>query len=140
MQTRARYGSAVEAMNEKPDALRRLDFEAVAIDLCDHDSQLANLSREVGAVTFDIGNAAHRVQHRRMITPTECAANFGKRARRKFPAQLHRDLARAGNAAFPARAFHVAAVDFEELRNHALDIVYPDRGLHATLQTRTPLS
>ncbi|MEA3057905.1 MAG: hypothetical protein QOF34_720, partial [Sphingomonadales bacterium] len=88
--------------------------------------QQSDIRVELGIRRPQLLDLAHGVDHRRMIAPAEAPADIGQRLGRQLLGQLHRNLARAGDLASPARGRHLGLANAIMLGDLGLDLVDRD--------------
>src|SRR3990167_7327288 len=69
---------------------------------------------------------AHRMQHRGVVAPAEQLADLGQALLRHLLGQVHRDLARLGDAGRALLAVHVGDLDLVEVGHRLLDVLHAD--------------
>ena len=91
--------------------------------------QQADVRIELGVAGAELLDLADGVDHGRVIAPAEAAADVRKRFGRELLREVHRDLARAGDFAGPARRRHLGLADPVMLGDLGLDLVDRDPAL-----------
>src|SRR3546814_18071759 len=85
--------------------------------------QLAHRAVDVAIAVAQFLDAADRVDHGRMVAPTELAADLGQRPRRQPFGEIHRDLARPRHHARAPGGDQLEPLPIEMRRYLQLDLV-----------------
>jgi len=94
-----------------------------ALELAD---QAAHRTIDLMIAAAQFLDAAHRVDHRRMIAAAELAPDLGQRARGQALGEVHRDLARTGDHHGAPRGDQIDRLEVVMRRHCALDLVDRD--------------